>query len=84
MNTNQKGMAKNMAEKESWNQFAASGKILDYLEYRGCLDGLANVSNVVPAPATMSGAALARDEETHHKEDGGAMGKTDMQAGNGR
>lgn len=59
-----------MAEKESWNQFAASGKILDYLEYRGCLDGLANMSNVVPAPTAMSGAAISRDEETHEDDSG--------------
>lgn len=57
-----------MAEKESWNQFAASGKVMDYLEYKGCLDGLANITNVVPAPGMMGSCVIAQDEEEHREE----------------
>ena len=70
----QKGMARYMAEKEGWNQFAASGKVMDYLEYKGCLHGLANVSNVVPAPGMMGSCAIAQDEE-EHEDDGGTRAK---------
>lgn len=62
---NQKGMAKNMAEKESWNQFATSGKVMDYLEYKGCLDGVLNATNVVPTQGTMEKAVAVEEDEIY-------------------
>lgn len=59
-----------MEEKESWNQFATSGKVVDYLEYRGCLEGLANVTNVVPAPGMMGSCVITQDEKEHEDDSG--------------
>lgn len=65
----QKGMAKNMAEKESWNQFAASGKVMDYLEYKGCLDGVMNATNVVPTQGTMEKAVVVEEDSINDTRD---------------
>lgn len=57
-----------MTEQESWNQFASSGRVMDYLEYRGCLQGGMNATNIVP-DQTMAGSVLMFEEGDRRTEE---------------
>lgn len=35
-----------MAEKETWDDFISTGKIMDYLQYKGCVDSMTNLSDI--------------------------------------
>lgn len=53
-------------EKE-WERFTSSGKVEDYLEYKGCIDHAVQGTNVVPSgPEAASGALLM---DTERKKD---------------
>lgn len=50
-------------EKE-WERFTSSGKVEDYLEYKGCIDHAVQASNVVPSgPEAASGVLLMDTEQ---------------------
>ena len=41
----QKGMARKMNQSERWNQFAATGRVMDYLEYKQSIESQETVKN---------------------------------------
>lgn len=54
-------------DKDDWENFAVSGKVMDYLEYKGCIDRLTNLSDVVTRSETAGNLPFAEENE---KEEG--------------
>ena len=58
-----------MAEKDDWEDFAASGKVMDYLEYKGCIDRVSNLSEIVTGPETAGNVLFVEENERKKKEE---------------
>ena len=56
-----------MGEKGNWEEFAASGKVMDYLEYKGCIDRALNLSDTVTG-SDIAGNVLFVEENERKKE----------------
>ena len=57
-----------MAGNEEWDGFASTGKVMDYLQYRGCIDRMTNLSDVTSGLVTAGNIPFAVEENRRSHE----------------
>ena len=58
-----------MALKDDWESFAASGRVMDYLEYKGCIDRVTNLSDAVPDSDTAGNILFTLTNDRKNQEE---------------
>ncbi len=58
-----------MAEMNEWEGFASTGKVMDYLQYKGCIDRITNLSDVTSGLVTVGNVPFVPEDTETKKEE---------------
>ncbi len=58
-----------MEENDAWENFSASGRVIDYLEYKGFIDRMTNLSASVTDSGTAGNVLFVEESDRKRKEE---------------